>query len=226
MNNNTKGYTLGSLALLVMLLSAIALTFGKFNAAGKHGSSAGLRESSAPMEAAVLMQQAAAIRAAAGSLVYNYAGPGDLLTAKLGTRDGLLTLDVRDELYSDGFRMPSPATQSEIKSREWFIQLAKNTSPQPVWYAVLHFNSPTLCRELNKASGSDELTLGPRLTPKTPVYYPAQTSTITTSGVGFLSASHVAIDSYLELRVGNRSSSCVCWSAPTRCIFYAELVRL
>lgn len=222
-NKNTKGYSVGGLVLLVVLLSAVAATFGKFNGAGKHGSSAGLRESSASMEAAVLLQQAAQLKEAAGSLVHSYTGPGSFgqSNTKLGIRDGVLAVDFQDgspdSVYSQGFRMPNPSGSSELKSREWLI----GTKPVntgwpaydiPVSYAVLQLNSPTVCREINRASGFNTLPIDPKSTPNSKEPFPTMTALTTAAGVTSLSF----WDSY---------TLCTCWSNPMRCIFYVELYR-
>lgn len=213
--------------LLVVLLSAVAATFGKFNGAGKYGSSAGLRESSASLEAAVLLQQSAQLQAATGSLLQNYTGSGSIDAAKIGLLNGVLMLDIQGDLFSESFRVPRPSGQSELKSREWLISYRPVNVAWPdyekvVWYAVFPFNSPMLCREINRATGSAELPLNPGYSKYS---YPTFEPHTTAAGVTFVKyISTYRVDD-IPLQVGNRQSFCVCWSAPTRCLFYAELAR-
>lgn len=225
-NSNSKGYSVGSVALVVFLLGTIAATFANFNTRN-YGSYAGLRESSAPVEAAVLLHQAAQMQAATGSLLRNYTDTSSIAAAKIGSRSGVLTLDIQGTLYSEDFRIPQPSAQLELKSREWLISSISTTV-----YALLPFNSVTLCIEINRATGSNYSPLNPNLGTKstwgasTFIDYPALTSSTTSAGVKSTVYTSTHQPAQIPLEVGNRNSFCVCWNAPTRCIFYAELARL
>lgn len=228
-NKNTKGYSVGGLVLLVVLLSAVAATFGKFNGASKHGSSSGLRESSASLEAAVLLQQSAQLQAATGYLLQNYTGSGSIDAAKIGLLNGVLMLDIEGDLFSESFRVPRPSGQSELISREWLITSAWSATKQsiamPFTYALLPINSPMLCREINRATGSDELIIDPRYTPQNPISYPTLAPQTSPAGTTFFEYTSTYSPEAIPHAVNFRSAFCVCWTAPARCIFYAELAR-